>query len=78
MLKAMYEPNEIINGCIFIQPKQSTCYWPDDMKTDIRRLYGDFSVTLKKREVQQDYIECTLELMDIEVLASYTNMSFLT
>ncbi|KAL4227547.1 hypothetical protein ACF0H5_012990 [Mactra antiquata] len=48
------------------KPKQSTCYWPDNFETDIRREYSDYTVTLKKRNVQQDYIECTLELMDIE------------
>lgn len=55
------------DGIFHIQPKQSTCYWPDSEQTDVRREFGDYVVTLKKRDVQQDYVDCTLELMDIEV-----------
>lgn len=48
------------------KPKQSTCYWPDNLETDCRREFGDYIVTLKKRDVQKDYVDCTLEIMDIE------------
>ena len=56
------------------QPKQSTCYWPDNLETDNQREFEDFIVTLKKRDVQQDYVDCTLEIIDIEV---YIVMIFL-
>jgi len=32
-------------------------------------------VTLKKRDVQHDYVDCTLELMDIEVRSPLFNLS---
>ena len=50
-----------------LQPKYSTCYWPDGLDNDSRREFGDYIVTLKKRDIQHDYIDCTLEVMDIEV-----------
>ncbi|XP_052792917.1 uncharacterized protein LOC128226869 isoform X1 [Mya arenaria] len=48
------------------KPKYSTCYWPDSLKDDKHREFGDYMVTLKKRDVQHDYVECTLEIMDLE------------
>ncbi|XP_052279616.1 mucin-4-like isoform X2 [Dreissena polymorpha] len=48
------------------KPKQSTCYWPDSLNTDQRREFSDLIVTLKKRDEQRDYVDCTLEILDIE------------
>jgi len=46
--------------------KQSTCYWPDNEELDSTREYGDFIIAVKKRIVHKDYIECVLEITDIE------------
>ena len=32
-------------------------------------------MTLKKRDVQHDYVDCTLELMDLEVRSPLFNLS---
>ena len=71
----LYDENTLLKPTVLFQPKQSTCYWPDSEQTDVRREFGDYVVTLKKRDVQHDYVDCTLELMDIEVRSPLFNLS---
>ncbi|CAC5383376.1 Receptor-type tyrosine-protein phosphatase F,Receptor-type tyrosine-protein phosphatase S,Tyrosine-protein phosphatase 10D,Receptor-type tyrosine-protein phosphatase gamma,Receptor-type tyrosine-protein phosphatase delta [Mytilus coruscus] len=41
-------------------------YWPEKTGMENRLTYGDFIITLKKKEVHQEYIVSVLEIKDIE------------
>ena len=47
-----------------------TMYWPDGEGSECVKQYGDYAITLIKKDVQQDYIETTLQLRDMEVHVS--------
>ena len=44
-----------------------TMYWPDGEGSEGVKQFGDFAITLKKKDVQQDYIEATLQLRNMDV-----------
>ncbi|XP_063432359.1 uncharacterized protein LOC134714762 [Mytilus trossulus] len=41
-------------------------YWPEKTGMENRLTYGDFIITLKKKEIHQEYIVSVLEIKDIE------------
>ena len=44
-----------------------TMYWPDGEGSECVKQFGDYAITLMKKDIQQDYIETTLQLRDMEV-----------
>ncbi|CAG2221350.1 unnamed protein product [Mytilus edulis] len=49
----------------FITPR-CIPYWPEKTGMENRLTYGDFIITLKKKEIHQEYIVSVLEIKDIE------------
>ncbi|KAL3867101.1 hypothetical protein ACJMK2_044332 [Sinanodonta woodiana] len=47
------------------QPVCNT-YWPDSEGMDALRKYGDFTIALRRKDVQQEYTELVLEMKDLE------------
>ena len=49
-----------------------TMYWPDGEGSECVKQFGDYAITLKKKDIQTDYIESTLQLRDMEVTCNFS------
>ena len=50
-----------------------TMYWPDGEGSECVKQFGDYAITLKKKDIQTDYIESTLQLRDMEVRCNFSH-----
>lgn len=55
----------------FLPQPRCIPYWPDKTGMENRVMYGDFCITLKKKEIHQEYIVSVLDIKDIEVCYFY-------
>jgi hypothetical protein len=59
--------------CLYVAQEKCVDYLPPSEVLDCHRLFGDFQVTLKKREVKDKYI---ISIVQLKVdLTMYTNQN---
>ncbi len=55
---------------MLLSPLQQKCaeYWPNTDRTDTLRIYGDYEVLQRKREIKHECMISTLLLKNMEVI----------